>query len=262
MRRVLALLLILFPLFMTACVTSGGNVVEPRDRTTALMEALAENPTGQNSESVPEIVLPTPETVREVNTEAVPAETPPEEEPVAEEVLPEPVSVPAAEEAAESTPLPSEPVPDPVPEEAAEEDVVISFPPEEDEIVPLPAEESSDVIPVSGEAEEAEPVIYPVAVPADDNARSIMDEPMKPWMLCLMAVLIVDMILFTTAAAIRNAYKAPLNRLVSAAIAVLFTSLSWVLSYIIAGQSGIYAAYLLLLFTYFVFRSKGRSHQS
>ena len=82
---------------------------------------------------------------------------------------------------------------------------------------------------------------------------------MAPWMLQLMIILVVVMVLFTASSAIRNAYRAPLNRLVSISIAVLLTALSWVLSYIIAGPSMLYPVYLSLLATYFVLRSTKRS---
>ena len=85
-----------------------------------------------------------------------------------------------------------------------------------------------------------------------------MDEPMAPWMIRLMMIFIVIIVLFTVSSAIRNAYCAPLSRLASAAIAVLLTALSWVLSYIIAGASAFYPAYLVLLLTYFILRSKGK----
>ena len=265
MRKVLALLLILFPLFITACATSGGNVIEPKDRTAALMEALAENPTGTVSEEEEEIALPTPESVREERekeTEAVP------QAPVVETVkieTEETTAQPMEEEESTVPPAPVEEVVETPEVEPEEENVVISFQePEEKEEIVIPApdteEDGADIIPVSGDAEEAEPVIYPVESTGVAESRSIMDEPMAPWMLRLMAVLVVDMILFTAASAIRNAYKAPLNRLVSFSIAVLLTALSWVLSYIIAGPSLIYAAYLLLLFTYFVLRSTGRNN--
>ena len=266
MRKVFALLLVLVPLFITACATSGGSFVGPKDRTESLMEALAESPTGGVEEEKAEIVLPTPETVRQETEEVeIPEAIEEPEAPVVqtEETAPlAPEEVPAAPETVD-TPSPEVSESEEIASE--EEPVVIPLPPVEEEgtaVIEPPAEpddSDGDVIPVSGNAEETPSRIFP-AGSQSSQSRNIMDEPMHPWMIRLMVILVVVMILFTAAAAIRNAYKAPLNRLVSLAIAVLLTALSWILSYIIAGPSPLYFIYLVLLFTYIILRSTGRSH--
>ncbi len=256
MKKVSALLLSIILLF-TACSTTGGNVSMPLDRTASLMEALATSPTGEAADVEKDsAITPAAEIVKDV-----PSPEPLQEKEETEDAAePEGVVETKTEAASESdTPAAVPEAVEPVAEDAEEEDaVVIPFEEKEESITLLPAsqEESKDVIPVSGKEEEAEPVLYPV-----ETIREIPvteEESMAPWMINLMIILVVIMILFTASSAIRNAYKAPLNRLVSAAIALLLTSISWVLSYIILGPSPIYFAYLLLLGTYFVLRSTKR----
>ena len=240
MKRAFLVLLMLVPLFMAACETSGGSISEPRDRTESLLEALGEPPVAEAPVEIPP-AEPVPAAVDEAPSESIPEAA----EPAApvEEVLPAKAPV---------EPIPSEP----------EEEVIATFIEPEEEEIPIieaavPEVEDVEIVPVSGASEEAEPLIYPPYV--QDTRPAAFEEPMDPWMVRLMAVLIVVIILFTAASAIRNAYRAPLSRLVSAAISVLLTAISWVLSYIIAGPSALYAIYLLLLTTYFVLRSTGRS---
>ena len=270
MKRLPALLIVFIVLMLTACATSGGGLAEPKDRTASLMEALAADPTGRGNSTEPSVVLPTPETVREMQVE----------EEAAEDEAPETAAAADAEEVqaeadlheiAEAQPvaeeLPEEEeIPAPEVTEEPEEPVVIHFEDEEPEIAEIPRPEApsdEDLVPVAGIHEEAEPVIYPAqTVPSSQQNVSFMDEPMAPWMLRLMAILVVVMILFTASSAIRNAYRAPLSRIISAAIALLLTALSWVLSYIIAGPSLLYLVYLTLLFTYFVLRSSRRNSDS
>ena len=49
----------------------------------------------------------------------------------------------------------------------------------------------------------------------------------------------------------------PLSKGISFVIAALLTALSIVVSSIVSGYANIYLVYLILLFTFFVFRSKG-----
>lgn len=250
MKKALILIVILIPLLAASCATTGASLpVGESDRTAALIAALAESPSGERPEERREAVLPTPETVREA--EAVPVAE--EASAAVEEVLPAPEE--AYVEVEEPVNEPEEEVA-PQPEPVA----VFSDEPEEDSLpvieVPMEAmaEADGETVPVSGEREESAPLIYPV----EEESRSFMDEPMAPWMIRLMMIFIVIIVLFTVSSAIRNAYCAPLSRLASAAIAVLLTALSWVLSYIIAGASAFYPAYLVLLLTYFILRSKGK----
>ena len=147
-------------------------------------------------------------------------------------------------------------------EEASDAEVPLVIPFEEakeDEIATSSSpDENADIIPVSGESGDAEPILYPVA-PSSRPSINMAEDNMAPWMISLMIILVVIMVLYTASSAIRNTYKAPLNRFVAVAIALLLTALSWVLSYIILGPSLLYLAYLVLLGTYFVLRSTKRS---
>ncbi|MBO8436645.1 MAG: hypothetical protein IAA97_06670 [Spirochaetes bacterium] len=251
MKRKLLLLLLIIPLLLNACVTQSGSMIEPKDRTASLLEALAENPTGKVKETKTEIVLPTPETVREKNASAVDNASPRKDETTevpADEIIVE------AEVSEEPEPIVS------VPERSEEEQVGAVFEFTEPEVPYVPVPETPDdgnLVPVSGSVEDTEPMIYPPYI-----ETKYMEEPMAPWMGRLMVILVVVIILFTATSAIRSAYRAPLSRVVSLAIALLITAFSWVLSYIIAGPSLLYLIYLALLLTYFLLRSKRRNRDS
>ena len=241
MKRLSALLLICIIMF-SACTTTGGNVPAPVDRTTMLIEALATSPTGEVVEEEKETITPAKEIVKEPSSPVKTEETAEEKLPesVEETVINPPVEVsePENEIIVQEAEQPADV------EEASDAEVPLVIPFEEakeDEIATSPSpDENADIIPVSGKSGDAE-----------DN--------MAPWMISLMIILVVIMVLYTASSAIRNAYKAPLNRFVAVAIALLLTALSWVLSYIILGPSLLYLAYLVLLGTYFVLRSTKRS---
>lgn len=231
--------------------------MRPVDRTISLIETLA------SAEGVTPVQLPA-ESV-DAPAENIQAEVPePVEEAEAEPEIPEPAeSLPAAvtddaadeagiQEAAEET-VPAEIIPEPAEEAEAEPEPV----PAEEEMLPAEPEPMlSEPEPMPAEPEpaaETDPV--PAAVPSE-SAEAV---PMDSWMMELMVVLVVIIILFTGACAIRNAYRAPLPRLIAAAISILVTALAWVLSLVIAGPSEVYPVYLILLTVYIVLRSKGRS---
>lgn len=239
-------------MLFTACTSTGDGVVQPVDRTTSLLEALAASPTGAEPEKERVVEIPRPVVIHEDESVAEKPQTTDTAEDAFAIAAPEP-------EPASDIPPVTESV-DVVAAEEKDESVVIPFAEEteeEIEIIPAPSavDEDAAVVPVSGDAEEAESVIYPV-VPEE---LSVLEEDTAPWMLRLMIILVIVLILFTAASAIRNAYNAPLNRIVSLAIAALLTALSWILSYLIAGPSLLYLVYLSLLFTYFVLRSTKRS---
>ena len=216
--------------------------MRPVDRTISLIETLA------SAEEAPLVQLPA-ESV-DAPAENIQAEVPePAEEEEAEPEIPEPAeSLPAAvaDDAADDAGV----------QEAAEETVPA-------EIIPEPAEEAAETVPDA----EPEPLLSePEPMPAEpepaaeaDSVPAAVPSPMDSWMMELMVVLVVIIILFTGACAIRNAYRAPLPRLIAAAISILVTALAWVLSLIIAGPSEVYPVYLILLTVYIVLRSKGRS---
>ena len=142
-----------------------------------------------------------------------------------------------------------------------EEDVVYTFEDKEDlpVIEKAESEEEGVLIPV---ADHSNDIPSRLADADEEEPAVIFDEPMRPWMLELMVALIVDIILFTAASAVRNAVRAPLTPVVSAAISLLMTALTIVLSSIIAGWSPAWLSYLLLLFTYYLLRSGRRRRGS
>lgn len=259
MKRLSASLLICIIMF-SACTTTGGNVPAPVDRTTMLIEALATSPTGEVVEEEKETITPAKEIVKEPSSPVKTEETAEEKLPesVEETVINPPVEVsePENEIIVQEAEQPA------AVEEASDAEVPLVIPFEEakeDEIATSPSpDENADIIPVSGESGDAEPILYPVA-PSSRPSINMAEDNMAPWMISLMIILVVIMVLYTASSAIRNAYKAPLNRFVAVAIALLLTALSWVLSYIILGPSLLYLAYLALLGTYFVLRSTKRS---
>lgn len=257
-KKLLPLLFIFIFIFSTACVTQSGSIIEPRDRTQSLLEALAENPTGKTEEVKADVVLPTPETVRDRQVKADDSIARPAE---AEETAAGEESVSLIENGTGDEGKDAPVIDEAVTEIAPSDTTVIEF---DEPVIPFvssvpeaEAEAEGMVVPVSGSVENTEPMIYPPYIEAQHMA-----EPMAPWMGQLMAILVVVIILFTATSAIRSAYKAPLSKIVSISIALLLTALAWVLSYIIAGPSLLYLVYLTLLFTYFMLRSKGRTRDS
>lgn len=254
MKKGSALLSLLIIILLAACTTTGGSVVEPVDRTSSLMEALAANPTGEKDDPSDEkIVIPSPVVIHH--------ETQVDAEPNIETIAVSDENSFQDAEGQDAITIVEENPSDPVIEQ--DNNVVIPFEDEEESITVIPSvpdAEDADIVPVSGDSEDVQPVIYPVVSSGYEIEQSMMNAPMAPWMMRLMIILVVIMILFTTSSAIRNAYRAPLNRIVSASIAILLAALSWVLSYIIAGPSLLYLVYLSLLGTYFVFRSTKRQN--
>ena len=252
-----ACLVILIAVLMASCSTTGGNVFTAKDRTESLIEALSATPITVEKE---EPVLPSPEPVTPV-TNAPKSEKPEvveiqEPEPSETETVTEEAPViPAVSEEEDETEVPAA-----IPE-TVEEDVVYTFEDKEDlpVIEKAESEEEGVLIPV---ADHSNDVPSRLADADEEEPAVIFDEPMRPWMLELMVALIVDIILFTAASAVRNAVRAPLTPVVSAAISLLMTALTIVLSSIIAGWSPAWLSYLLLLFTYYLLRSGRRRRGS
>lgn len=253
MRKAFSLFIAASILLLVSCSTSGDDSMRPVDRTVSLIETLAA------AEEAPLVQLPAESSI--VPEETAPAEMPEEiqepeivavQEAEAVPVIPEPAeSLPAAEDAA---------VADDVGDDVNAEETAPA------EIIPEPAEEVPEAIPEAVAEPEPEPtpaLPEPAAetepVPAAVPSESTEAVPMDSWMTELMVVLVVIIILFTGACAIRNAYRAPLPRLIAAAISILVTALAWVFSLVIAGPSEVYPVYLILLTVYIVLRSKGRS---
>lgn len=153
---------------------------------------------------------------------------------------------PAAEE-----PIPAEEAPDYIEAEIAESEA-----PE----APSDADEKEETIPSEME-EKAEEAVHVIAdIPSEPEKHiapiAIMEEEVPPYLIQLFGILVVLVVLFTASAAIRNAYSMPLSRAFSMTLALTFTLLSCIVSYIVSGWNGLSWLYLLLLLTYPVFRSR------
>ena len=256
MRRLWIALIVIVSLNAISCTTADGNVFPSQDRTAALMEALSGSVPVTDSDSAgipqPEIVVP----VVRKSTEK--KEEPPKEEKAVEAAVPEdaveepapegdPVQESAAAPAAEQ---PAEAV-DPLPELDNEAEAVMTF------TVP---EEEAEPASVPDDAGLPAPKPYIVNYESDDDESqlllpALMNGQMKPWMIRLMVILAVVIVFFTVATAIRNAIGLPLPRLVSAVAALLMAAVPAAVSYLAFGYSELWAVYLVLLFSYFVFRS-------
>ena len=249
MRKLWIILAII--VLLSSCASTGGNVFQPQDRRAALIEALAGDSSAEKKGSdipQPEIVVPVVRKPEEpaAAAEEIPAEIPAAAETAAAETeIPEPVIETAAEETPEI----------PVPEESADiPEQQVSSPDVESVITfDTPAAESK-----AEEAPRPFVVNHGGEAPETSDSDRIMDSQMRPWMMILMAVLAIDIVLFTVATAIRNASRIPLPRPVSAAAALLFAAVPAAVSYLLLGPSLLWLAYLVLVFTYFIFRSSGR----
>ena len=155
------------------------------------------------------------------------------------------------------------------------------------EIVPAPADAPADAeapVPAAPETKTAasetatvpaaskdipvEPAPAPVAEKKETKVEApvavapvvtvpVIDSDMDAEMFSMLGIFIVIVVLYTVAVAIRSINKMPLSKGISFVIAALLTALSIVVSSIVSGYANIYLVYLILLFTFFVFRSKG-----
>lgn len=270
MKRIALVLMIITVMLVSSCTSTEGNRFQAKDRTEALLEALAANPANEKGR---DSSIPQPERVvpRVVNThheeEETAAEAPVEEEiALSEEVVEPDIEEPQeiVEEEVTVTPPETTAVLEEEPLEPEEEETVLyTF---SDDVPVIEKTESpadsSAIVPVSDNSESSAMRTLPAENAEDDSSEGLMSEPMQPWMLKLMIALIIDIVLFTAASAIRNAARVPLTAVVSIAIALLMTVLMIVLSTIIAGWSAVWLSYLLLLFTYFILRSGARRRGS
>ncbi len=86
----------------------------------------------------------------------------------------------------------------------------------------------------------------------------ITKDPLTEVALDLMGCFIVIIVLFTVSVAIRSANKIMLPKGIALLIASLFTGLPILISYLVIGPSKYWFTYLILLFSYFIFRAKDR----
>lgn len=205
---------------------------------------------------------------------------------VAQEETSEPVAIeepvvviPQEEEAV----MPQEEIAEPSIEAKTEEAVLL--PPEEEviaEVLPPEAEESvpevalEEVVETPQAAEEKveTPVVAPepeekvfaLETPEVEEEKSIVlgedvitKSALSYMALQIMGCFIVIIVLFTVSVAIRSSSKVMLPRGISLFIAILFTGLPILISILVIGPSVYWCIYLLLLFSYFIFRAKDRT---
>ncbi len=190
------------------------------------------------------------------------------------------VVIPQEEEAV----MPQEEIAEPSIEAKTEEEVLL--PPEEEviaEVLPQEAEESvpevalEEVIetpPVIEEkaetpvevAPEPEEKVFALETPETEEEKSIVlgedvitKSALSYMALQIMGCFIVIIVLFTVSVAIRSSSKVMLPRGISLFIAILFTGLPILISILVIGPSVYWCIYLLLLFSYFIFRAKDRT---
>lgn len=186
-----------------------------------------------------------------------------------EDPLPAPAAESSTEPAAEETALPEEP-------ELPAIDKNISIPfsidfPVVETPSPVKAEEPAvaveeeaaveDVLPEPVLEEPAEPAVeepqVPAVLPEEPVLASSVNPEMDRWMVQLMISSVAIVMLFTLATAIRGIYRMQLPRLLSAALSAALALLPMVVSAVIGGLSLVWLAYLVLAFSYIIFRGRG-----
>ena len=270
---------------LSSCASLGSNTFTSENRRAGLAEALSTETEADKKKDLA-LELPFADAVRTTPSaaaEPVPVQRAEKEEvPVTEEeiVVPEekePMTVstetvkeesaPAVEEAAavpEAAPVTEE-------KEAVQEAVKDQSPQKEE--APVAGEKSSSpqIVPgstvfysdlLSGKTTtELPPVTTSSAAGRGEKAESSQALPpaMSRVIVESMIASVVIVIMFTVATAIRSAYRMPLSYLLSVVITLLITFLPFLISVIAGGMSPVWFSYLILLFSFFIFRSgKGR----
>ena len=168
--------------------------------------------------------------------------------------------------------------------DASSADIVIDEIPLEEATLPLPEVSDAEEVALDVEAEasdaSAEAIEEPqaaaieaespedevISVPETPKSEEkkhddvILKEELSSAALQIMGIFIIIIVLFTASVAIRSANKMPLSRGVSALIAILFTALPMIISYFVIGKSLYWLLYLMLLFSYLIFRTKDRGY--
>lgn len=270
---------------LSSCASLGSNTFTSENRRAGLAEALSTETEADKKKDLA-LELPFADAVRTTPSaaaEPVPVQSAEKEEvPVTEEeiVVPEekePVTVSAETVKEESAPAVEEAaaVPEAAPvteEKEAVQEAVKDQSPQKEE-APVAGEKSSSpqIVPgstvfysdlLSGKTTTELP---PVTTPSDtgraEKAESSQALPpaMSRVIVESMIASVVIVIMFTVATAIRSAYRMPLSYLLSVVITLLITFLPFLISVIAGGMSPVWFSYLILLFSFFIFRSgKGR----
>ena len=256
-------------LFLSSCAVTGENVFStknPHEQFVAAMTDDANEPVTAASE-VPDVRSAPPRIYNPVKT--VPAKT---------EAVP--VPVPVVEKKAEEVKT--------VVQEPVKEEQVTAVTPAETEVKSEPEKtvEPEPVVTVPAVAENNNPVVLTEAVEEETPEQApvetvpveeiripqpettveevavkdpvlaeVMPQMGRP-MVELLVITVAVIILYTVAAAVRNAFSTALPALPSAIAAVLITAVPITISSLVAGWSAVWLVYLVLLLTFFIFRGK------
>lgn len=245
-------------MLLTSCVT-GGNVynAEP-DSSARLTNAPIED------RAIP------PRTVERPIDEVLGAPVVPQEEVTASVIEEEPIE--SIEEETVAADMEEMAADDVIGDESAtvEEETIVEEIEEieevEEAIVPVAdivSEEEEVVI----EEEEAVVEDVPEEAVAEEELSfptEVTYEPIRykidGWMMALLIVSIVTIVFYTIATAIRSGAKRPIPRILSVLLSIIFVAVPWVCTALIAGNSYFWILYLVLLITYFIFRSGNQRH--
>ena len=118
-------------------------------------------------------------------------------------------------------------------------------------------EESPAVPSVPEVKKPSEEVASPAPAVAEET--TILDSAMDGKVLSIAIELISIMVIFALSSVIRNKYARPLSVGLSFLLAVLFTAIPMLISFILFGWSNLHLIYLVLIFTVFIFSSQ-RGH--
>lgn len=187
-------------------------------------------------------------------------------QPAAEETaVPEPEAIPEEKPAEESAAisLPGNPpeaaVPEePVPEEPAEAGNDISAAPEPEEAAPV--EISQEPLPEPAMPEAPAEDAYAADAASGTVLASSVNPQMDEWMVQLMISSVAIIIIFTLATAVRNVCRMQLSRPLALVITACFVLLPITISAAIGGFSLIWLDYLVLAFSYAIFRRRGTGY--
>lgn len=252
-RSIAVAILAIAVLLLSACA-SAGEAVADADTTVSIpampqserpfAEAIAASqPVKAAAPEAPEDLLPVPA----AESSAEPAA----EEPAQETALPEVPELPAIDKNISipfTIDFPVVETPSPV---KAEEPIVAAE--EEDAVEDVHPE---PVLEEPAEAASEEPQVSAV-LPEEPVLASSVNPEMDRWMVQLMISSVAIVILFTLATAIRGIYRMQLPRLLSAALSAALALLPMVISAVIGGLSLVWLAYLVLAFSYIIFRGRG-----
>ncbi len=276
------ILILIAIVLSVSCATIAGDAgtataeTEPDAVLTALSgsdEAVNDEPvTAAEPEPADEDVQTPPESIIGIADEPSEAEAP-----VVEEGPSEEISIPAEDDMTES-PSPADGSHASATAETEPEAISGSSHEDEGQVYdgepyePVPSEKNQPSAESEAAAEEetavmTEPSGIVISVPEKPDTEKatasddvILSDELSSLMLQIMGIFIIIIVLFTASVAIRSANKMPLSRGFAAVIAVLFSVLPIVISVIVIGRSLYWLLYLMLLLSYFIFRTKDRSY--